>query len=435
MQNPPTNTLIRLAEPVLTLNHFVFDNDYYTQCRGVSMGTRMGPSYSCLFMGWFEHEFLSSYDGVIPDLYKRYIDDIFGSALCTYADLDRFLSCLGKFHPAIAMTYDISESDLPVLDIKTRLQDGCISTTVYYKPTDKHSFLRWDSHHPLKCKRSIPYSQFLRLRRLCSSEAFFKEETEKMKGFFVDRGYPLSVINEGLERAASVSREVTLTNVVRPEVKKIPLVVPYCRQTQRISSIVKRNARILASDSEIGAAFQNNIMLSYKNFGSVGSMMIRAALPSDEIPGTFPCGHRNCKTCPYVSGDCSVVGPDASFTIKHSFDCSNRNVIYALTCLKCGLLYIGETGDRLGKRFRDHVRDVKNKRTDRTVSVHFNNCVNGDTDFMAIQGLLTVHGIRNRKLKEISIIKELNTLIPFGMNKENDSWKKATDMIMINDVL
>ena len=68
------------------------------------MGTRMGPSYSCLFMGWFEHEFLSSYDGVIPDLYKRYIDDIFGSALCTYADLDRFLSCLGKFHPAIAMS-------------------------------------------------------------------------------------------------------------------------------------------------------------------------------------------------------------------------------------------------------------------------------------------------------------------------------------------
>ena len=53
---------------------------------------------------------------------------------------------------------------------------------------------------------------------------------------------------------------------------------------------------------------------------------------------------------------------------------------------------------------------------------------------MAIIGLLTVHGVRNRKLKEISIIKQLNSLIPFGMNKEDDSWKKATDMIMISDM-
>ena len=163
-------------------------------------------------------------------------------------------------------------------------------------------------------------------------------------------------------------------------------------------------------------------------------MMIRAALPSDEIPGTFPCGHKNCKTCPYVSGDCSVVGPNASFNIRHSFDCSTREVIYALTCLKCGMLYIGETGDRLGKRFRDHVRDVQKKRTDRTVSIHFNDCCDGNVDNMAIRGLLTVHGVRNRKLKEISIIKQLNSLIPFGMNKEDDSWKKATDMIMISDM-
>ena len=84
-----------------------------------------------------------------------------------------------------------------------------------------------------------------------------------MRGFFIDRGYPLSVIDEGLERAAAVPREVALTNVVRPQAKKIPLVIPYCRQTKKIASIVKKNARILASDNDIGAAFQNNILLSF----------------------------------------------------------------------------------------------------------------------------------------------------------------------------
>ena len=31
---------------------------------------------------------------------------------------------MSTFHPAIAMVYAISESDLPVLDILTRLKDG-----------------------------------------------------------------------------------------------------------------------------------------------------------------------------------------------------------------------------------------------------------------------------------------------------------------------
>ena len=41
-------------------------------------------------------------------------------------------------------------------------------TSVHYKPTDSHSYLLHSSSHPSHVKNSIPYSQFLRLRRLCS---------------------------------------------------------------------------------------------------------------------------------------------------------------------------------------------------------------------------------------------------------------------------
>ena len=47
-QVPPTSTLLRLAELVLTLNNFAFNGEHYIQTSGVAMGTRMGPSYACL---------------------------------------------------------------------------------------------------------------------------------------------------------------------------------------------------------------------------------------------------------------------------------------------------------------------------------------------------------------------------------------------------
>ena len=46
------------AELVLTLNCFSFAGNYYKQINGVAMGTRMGPSYANLFVGYVEHQFL-----------------------------------------------------------------------------------------------------------------------------------------------------------------------------------------------------------------------------------------------------------------------------------------------------------------------------------------------------------------------------------------
>ena len=40
------------------------------------MGTKMGPSYANLFVGYIEHQFFNQYNGPKPDLYRRYIDII-----------------------------------------------------------------------------------------------------------------------------------------------------------------------------------------------------------------------------------------------------------------------------------------------------------------------------------------------------------------------
>ena len=52
------------------------------------------------------------------------------------------------------------------------------------------SYLFYSSSHPSHVKNSIPYSQFLRLRRLCSEDSDFSLKSEEMCRFFDKRGYP-----------------------------------------------------------------------------------------------------------------------------------------------------------------------------------------------------------------------------------------------------
>ena len=73
---PVTSTLTRLTELVLTLNTFSFNGVFYRQVARVAMGSKIDPNHACLFVGYIEEAILSQYNGFIPRLYKRYINDV-----------------------------------------------------------------------------------------------------------------------------------------------------------------------------------------------------------------------------------------------------------------------------------------------------------------------------------------------------------------------
>lgn len=137
------------------------------------MGSRMGPNYPRLFVGYIEERILSTYTGYIPQLYKQYIDDIVGAASCRREELEDLKTHVSTFHPALQVTHTISQTQLPFLDINLSISDSRISTSVHYKDTDTHTYLHYTSSHPMHCKNGIPCSQFLRLRRLCSEDNDF----------------------------------------------------------------------------------------------------------------------------------------------------------------------------------------------------------------------------------------------------------------------
>ena len=60
--------------------------------------------------------------------------------------------------------------------------------------------------------------------------------------------------------------------------------------------------------------------------------------------------------------------------ITDHFTCTSANVIYCITCTYRKKIYIGETGRRLGDRFREHLCDVESNDKDalKPVARHFN---------------------------------------------------------------
>ena len=412
-------TLLRLAELVLTLNCFSFGDNYYKQINGVAMGTKMGPSYANLFVGFIENKFFSNYHGPKPDLYKRYIDDCVGATSSSKEELNLFINSVNSFHPALKYTWEISENSLAFLDIKLSINDNGLSTSVHYKPTDSHNYLLHSSSHPQHVKNAIPFSQFLRLRRLCSDDTDFNNKCEEMCQFFKKRGYPDSAVTTGKHRAQEIDRETALQTSQNEETDRIPFTLTYHPQNLAIKNVILKNFKILNNDPETKHIFSLPPLISFKRDKNLGNFLVRSAFKFNNKPGTFTCKRTRCKTCPFISNTVNISGPNRSVKVTDHFTCISSNVIYCITCTLCKKIYIGETGRRLADRFREHLRDAEQNNTDasKPVARHFN-LPNHSHHNMTICGLYLHHGnTESRKNLEQKLIFQLGTLSPHGINE------------------
>ena len=419
IKKPSSQTLLRLAELVLTLNCFSFGDNYYKQINGVAMGTKMGPSYANLFVGFIENKFFSNYHGPKPDLYKRYIDDCVGATSSSKEELNLFINSVNSFHPALKYTWEISKNSLAFLDIKLSINDDGLSTSVHYKPTDSHNDLLHSSSHPQHVKNAIPFSQFLRLRRLCSDDTDFNNKCEEMCQFFKKRGYPDSAVTTGKHRAQEIDRETALQTSQNEETDRIPFTLTYHPQNLAIKNVILKNFKILSNDPETKHIFSLPPLISFKRDKNLGNFLVRSAFKFNNKPGTFTCKRTRCKTCPFISNTVNISGPNRSVKVTDHFTCISSNVIYCITCTLCKKIYIGETGRRLADRFREYLRDAEQNNTDvsKPVARHFN-LPNHSHHNMTICGLYLHHGnTESRKNLEQKLIFQLGTLSPHGINE------------------
>ena len=144
-----------------------------------------------------------------PLAWFRYIDDIFFVWTQGENSLKNFMMEFNNFNPNVKFTYEFSEASINFLDLNVKLSDGKLQTFLYVKPTDRHQYLHFRSSHPKHTKRSIVYSQTLRVSRACSQEEDYKNYSNQMKSWFLKRSYPEHLIDTEIKKVKFKSREKT----------------------------------------------------------------------------------------------------------------------------------------------------------------------------------------------------------------------------------
>ena len=68
-------------------------------------------------------------------------------------------------------------------------------------------------------KKGIPYSQTLRLKRICSNDNNLRKRLQELKGYLVKRGYDSGFVESQFGRVKGISRTRLFTRKESPETK------------------------------------------------------------------------------------------------------------------------------------------------------------------------------------------------------------------------
>ena len=378
----------------------------------------MGSSYANLTVGYVEKHIFEQYTDHTPNFSGRFIDDCFRTASCLRAGLEPFISFVNNFHPAFKYTWEISRTWVSFLDILVSINGNALKTSVSYKPTDSHCYLLFSSSHSNHTNKSIPYSQFLRLRRLCSDNRDFETNSLEIRSFFVQRGYPSNLWDTAIQKAFNVSRSDTLKPPSEQiSTEKVPLALTFHPFNYKVIDIINRNFGISKNDSETSSTFTDNPPISFRRNKSIRDSLVHSALKQNSsLPaGTFSCGRARSNTCAFLSQTTVIFGLKSKFIIRHNFTYTTFNIVYPISCSKCHKLYI-ETGGRLSDRFAQHLRSVRNN-VDKPVARHFNSANHSISD-MKVPAISSISGANDsRKRQERRLNFNLGTTHPYGLNE------------------
>jgi peptide-methionine (R)-S-oxide reductase len=419
------------------MNNFDFNNKHYLQVGGTAMGTRVAPSFANIFMADFETKWVYTHH-LQPTIWLRYIDDIFMIWNHNRKNLDEFITLLNTCHSSIKFTAEISEKSLPFLDTLVCINtDRKIYTDLYCKPTDAHNYLLFTSSHPKHLMRSLPYSQFLRIRRICSKLEDFDKNAIMLGKHFLRRKYPEDLITDAIIKARRKNRQ----DILQPRASNpqnrtdqtflVSTFNPIC---DPLRDIMEETWPILGRTNTTENIFSNKPTFGYRRTKNLRDLLVKAKIPIAPKSKTFldtrkserKCKSKSCRYCPRLNHEGNITNPHSGkvFPSKMNITCNSNNLIYCIRCTVCHKLYVGQTKNTIKERFKSHFYGINNPHNqDTTVSRHFSRSdhdgINSTTIYVLefiSQPQNSPSGQRTRDEKELFWIHRLSAIAPLGLN-------------------
>ena len=142
-------------------------------------------------------------------------------------------------------------------------------------------------------------------------------------------------------------------------------------------------------------------------------------------PDKPTCDKWNCRYCSRLndSGKIRSHTTNKTHNAMRNVSCHSNNLVYCISCKKCGKQYVGQTKNSVRQRFVSHFYLIGHKKTEHEVSRHFNSHDHRGIHDVEIHVLEFIKSdvqkpeTRSYRLRsEYSWIQRLRTQIPLGMN-------------------
>ena len=368
------------------LNHatkkscFLFNNTYYKQVDGMSMGSPLGPTFANTFLCFHEKKWLDDCPPEFkPVYYRRYVDDI----IVLFKDQSHvalFHDYLNQQHPNMKFTCEEEkDNQLSFLDISVTRVNNAFSTSLHRKDTFSGVYTNFKSFMSSSYKEGLIFTLLHRAFTISSNYQTLHEEICKLKTILLRNAYPLFLIDKCI--LTFLNKQYTKpTNIPTTPLKKdVFLHLPYLGKLSiDLKSSIKKVFKECAPHTNIKIIFSSKFRLRNK------------------------------------------------FCFKDKIPLALRShILYQFTCSQCNLSYIGETTRHFLVRSCEHLaisyktNNNMNPNTTKTTAVthHCHNNEKHKNNLSSINIIGSANHPFHLKIKESLLIHKLNP----ELNKDQES--------------
>ena len=320
----------------------------------------MAPTYAIIFMHELETRILNSVP-LRPFIWLRFIDDVFSVWCHGEKSLEEFRNLVNSYHPAIKFTETHSTVSVPFLDVMVEKgQNGEIITDLYTKPTDTHLYLVPTSCHPGSVKKSIAYSQAIRILSICSSRETALLRLDTLLDHLVARGHSKRKVRKQIIKAIRYFDTPPADRAPKTS-DRVNFVQDFHPGLPNINRILRENHHLLQLNPNLRKVMPEPPRLAFRRPKNLRNYLCRGRLPPLGTPDNLrpsnscgPCSIRKssqirrgppCGICKLLPSQNCIVsfsnGKNFSIVSKTNADCDSKFVVYCLSCTKCGLQYVG----------------------------------------------------------------------------------------------
>lgn len=153
----------------------------------------------------------------------------------------------------LKITMECSQSRINFLDLLIHADvGGTLHSSLYRKPPAGNTILHASSAHPRSLLDSIPYSQFLRLRRNCTLDADFHHAAYYLYSRLHQRGYSKSLLKKAFNKVVKLNKKYLIHSKRSPSVdQSVRIITQFSQQHTQMKGILTKYWPLLTADNTI----------------------------------------------------------------------------------------------------------------------------------------------------------------------------------------